>query len=116
MKHMNTALKHTKNASFHDLREAVSRFRTANDAICVLVSALTYQVTARTLNQQGCDYCGETYQESGPIAWTSHHCKVLIASETIIAECVQRLLRERGIAKDQIERDISNRNFLRHTM
>jgi hypothetical protein len=116
MKSTNTALKHTKNAAFHDLREAVSKFRTANDAISVLVSALTYQVAARTLNQRSCDYCGEAYQESGPIAWTSHQCNVLIASETIISECVQHLLRERAIAKNEIERYLSNRNLLRHTM
>jgi hypothetical protein len=83
---------------------AVSRFQTANDAICVLVSALTYQVTARTLNPQGCDYCGEEYTSPGPFAWASHHCKVLTAAENILSECVQHLLRERAMARIEIER------------
>jgi hypothetical protein len=101
MKYTNIALQHTNDAAFHDLREAVSKLRTANDAISVLVSALTYQVTARTLNQHGCDYCGETYQAPGPIVWTSHHCNVLFAAETIISECVQHLLRERAVLKNE---------------
>jgi hypothetical protein len=41
MKYTNIALQHTNNAGFHDLPEAVSKLRTANDAISVLVSALT---------------------------------------------------------------------------
>jgi hypothetical protein len=116
MKYTNNALKHTNNVAFHDLRDAVSRLRTANDAISVLVSALTYQVTARTLNQHCCDYCGEPYRKPGPIAWTSHHCNVLFAAETIISECVQNLLRERAVVKDEIERNLPNRSFLRRAM
>jgi hypothetical protein len=116
MKYTNKALKQANDPAFHDLREAVSKFRTANDAISVLVSALTYQVTARTLNQHGCDYCGERYQAPGPIAWTSHHCDVLFAAETIISECVQHLLRERAVVKSEIERYLPNRSFLRRAM
>ena len=116
MKYTNNALKHTNDPAFHDLRDAVSRLRTANDAISILVSALTYQVTARTLNQRGCDYCGEPYQEPGPIAWTSHHCNVLFAAETIISECVQHLLRERAVVKNEIERYLPNPSFLRRAM
>jgi hypothetical protein len=84
--------------------------------LSVLVSALTDQVTARTLNQHGCDYCGEPYQEPGPIAWTSHHCNVLFAAETIISECVQHLLRERAVVKNEIERYLPNRSFLRRAV
>jgi hypothetical protein len=116
MKYTNNALQHINDAAFHDLREAVSKLRTANDAISVLVSALTYQVTARTLNQHGCDYCGEPYREPGPIAWTSHHCNVLFAAETIISECVQHLLRERAVVKNEIERYLPNRSFLRRAV
>ena len=116
MKHTNNALKHTSDAAFHHLREAAGRLRTANDAISVLVSALTYQITARTLNQHGCDYCGEPYKEPGPIAWTSHHCTVLFAAETILSECVQHLLRERAIAKIEMERQLPDRKIFRHTM
>lgn len=116
MKYTNIALELTNVAALPDLQEAVSRLRMANDAISILVSALTYQVTARTLNQHGCDYCGEPYQEPGPIAWTSHHCNVLFAAEIIISECVQHLLRERAVVKNEIERDLTNRNFLRHAM
>ena len=116
MKHTNSALKYANDPAFPDLREAVSKLRTANDAICVLVSALTYQVTAQTLNQHGCDYCGERYQKPGPIAWTSHHCNVLVASETIISQCVQQLLRERAIVKNEIERYLPNRSFLRRAI
>src|SRR5215467_14584251 len=94
----------THDAVSQDLNTAVSRLRTANDAISALVSALTYQATARTLNQESCDYCGERYPAAGPMAWTSHNCKVLIAAENIISECVQYLLRERAIAKNEIER------------
>ena len=116
VKHMNNALKYANDPAFPDLREAVLKLRTANDAISVLVSALTYQVTAQTLNQHGCDYCGARYQEPGPIAWTSHHCNVLVASETIISECVQQLLRERAVVKNKIERYLFNRSFLRRAM
>jgi hypothetical protein len=116
MKYTNNALQQTNLAAFHDLQDAVSKLRTANDAISVLVSALTYQVTAQTLNQHGCDYCGARYQEPGPIAWTSHHCNVLVASETIISECVQQLLRDRGVVKNEIERYLFNRSFLRRAM
>ena len=114
---MKGTMKYLNDAGSHDLNSAVSRLRTANDAISVLVSALTYQVTARTLNQQSCDYCGERYQASGPIAWASHHCKVLIATESIISECVQHLLRERTIAKNEVERYLHNDvMFLRPAM
>jgi hypothetical protein len=116
VKHTNNALKHANGPDFHDLREAVSKLRTANDAISLLVSALTYQVTARTLNQHGCDYCGEPYQHPGPVAWTSHHCNVLFAAETIISECVQHLLRERAVVKNEIEQYLPNRSFLRRVM
>jgi hypothetical protein len=116
MKHTNNAFKHTSNAAFHDLREAVSTLRTANDAISVLVSALTYQATARTMNQRGCDYCGEAYQEPGPMGWASHHCNVLFAAETIISECVQHLLRERANTKDEIERCLADRSFFGRPM
>jgi hypothetical protein len=44
--HTNNALKYANDPAFPDLREAVAKLRTANDAISVLVSALTYQVTA----------------------------------------------------------------------
>lgn len=114
---MKGTLKQMNDAGSHDLSTAVSRLRTANDAISVLVSALTYQVTARTLNQQSCDYCGERYPVSGPIAWASHYCKVLTAAEHIISECVQHLLRERMIAKNEVERYLSNDvMFLRPAM
>lgn len=94
----------------------MSRLRRANDAISVLISALTYQVTARTLNQQSCDYCNEQYPAPGPIAWTSHNCRVLTAAENIISECVQHLLRERALAKYDVERYLANRAiFLRHS-
>jgi hypothetical protein len=116
MKYTNNALQHTNDAAFNDLREAVSKSRTANGAISVLVSALTYQVTARTLNQHGCDYCSEPYQEPSPIAWKSHHCNVLFAAETIISECVQHLLRERAVVKNEIERYLPNRSFLRRAV
>jgi hypothetical protein len=92
---------------------AVSRFQTTNDAICVLVSALTYQVTARTLNPQRCDYCGEQYAAPGPIAWATHNCIVLSAAENILSECVQHLLRERAIAKIEIERYLPDGEILR---
>jgi hypothetical protein len=114
--HTNNALKYANDPAFPDLREAVAKLRTANDAISVLVSALTYQVTTQTLNQHGCDYCGERYQEPGPIAWTSHYCNVLLAAETIISECVQQLLRERAVVKNDIERYLFNRSFLRRAM
>lgn len=116
MKYTNNALQQTDDAAFHDLQDAVSKLRTANDAISVLVSALTYQVTARTLNQHGCDYCGEQYQEPGPIAWTSHHCNVLFAAEIIISECVQHILRERAVVKNEIEGYLPNRSFLQCAM
>jgi hypothetical protein len=104
------------NAASHNLRTAVSRLRTANDAISILISALTYQVTARTLNQQSCDYCGEQYPAPGPIAWTSHNCKVLTAAESIISECVQHLLRERALARYDVERYLPDgAMFLRHS-
>lgn len=98
----------TNHSSLHDRRAAVSRLRTANDAICVLVSALTYQVTARTVNQQICDYCGERYRFPGPTAWASHTCRVLTEAENIISECIQHLLRERAIAKVEVERYIAS--------
>jgi len=101
-------MKHTHDPVSQDLRKAVSRLRTANDAISVLVSALTYQVTARTMNQQSCDYCGEPYPMPGSTAWASHHCKVLNAAENIISECVQHLLRERALAKYDVERYLPN--------
>ena len=114
---MKGALKQMNDVSSHDLSTAVSRLRTANDAISVLVSALTSQVTARTLNQQSCDYCGERYPAPGPIAWASHHCKVVTATEHIISECVQHLLRERTIAKNEVERYLRNDvMFLRPAM
>ena len=116
MKYTNNALQQTNDAAFHDLKDAVSKLRTANDAISVLVSALTYQVTARTLNQHGCDYCGEPYQKPGPIAWTSHHCNVLFAAEIIISECVQHILRERAAVKNEIEGYLPNRSFLQCAM
>jgi len=116
MKYTNNALQQTNDAAFHDLQDAVSKLRTANDAISVLVSALTYQVTARTLNQHGCDYCGEPYQKPGPIAWTSHHCNVLFAAEIIISECVQHILRERALVKNEIEGYLPNRSFLQCAM
>lgn len=105
MKHLNHTLKHTNEGRSQDLKTAASRLRMVNDAISILVSALTYQVTARTLNQSCCDYCGKQYVAPGPIAWTSHHCEVLIAAENIISESVQRLLAERAIAKNEIERN-----------
>lgn len=92
---------------------AVSRFQTANEAICVLVSALTYQATARTFNPQRCDYCGQQYAAAGPTAWASHECTVLTAAEIIISECVQHLLRERAIAKMELERYLGNGGILR---
>lgn len=116
MKYTNNALQQTTDAAFHDLQDAVSKLRTANDAISVLVSALTYQVTARTLNQHGCDYCGEPYQKPGPIAWTSHHCNVLSAAEIIISECVQHILRERAFVKNEIEGHLPNRSFMHRAM
>src|SRR5215471_1576776 len=110
-------MKYLNDAGSHDLTTAVSRLRTANDAISVLVSALTYQVTARTLNQQSCDYCGERYPAPGPIAWASHHCNVLTAAHNIISECVQYILRERTIAKNEVERYLPNDvTFLRRAM
>lgn len=104
------------NHARQDLRTAVTRLRTTNDAISVLVSALTYQVTARTLNPQNCDYCGEQYPAPGPIAWISHSCRVLTAAQNILSECVQHLLRERSIAKIEVERSLAGANFLHRLM
>jgi len=106
----------TKHTTLHDRRAALSRLRTANDAISVLVSALAYQVSARTENQQICDYCGEQYPAPGPLAWAAHNCRVLTTAENIISECVQHLLRERFIAKHELERYFANNTmFLGHT-
>lgn len=105
MKSPNRTLKHANERQSQDLRTADSRLRRVNDAISVLVSALTYQVTARTLNQSRCDYCGKRYAAPGPIAWISHHCEVLVAAENIISESVQSLLAERTLAKNEIERN-----------
>ncbi len=101
-------MKNINDAGPYDLSALMSIVRMANDAISVLVSALSHQVTARTMNQQRCDYCGEEYPTPGPFAWASHQCKVLTATETIISECVQQLLRERSIAKNQLERYLPN--------
>jgi len=94
----------TNHTTLHDRRAALSRLRTANDAISVLVSALAYQVSARTENQQTCDYCGEQYPAPVPMAWASHNCRVLTTAENIISECVQHLLRERFVVKRELER------------
>lgn len=107
-------MKYTKQLSLHDLRKAESSLRKSNDAISVLVSALSYQVTARTFSQQTCDYCGEQYHDPGPMAWASHHCRVLTAAENIISECVQHLLRERAIAKGDVERNLAIGEVLVH--
>jgi len=88
-----------------DLRTSVA---IANAGISTLVSALSYQTNARISNQYSCDYCGERYPTPGPIAWASHMCKVLTAAETIISECVQHILRERFIAKTQLERYLAD--------
>lgn len=104
------------NHARQDFKTAVTTLRTTNDAISVLVSALTYQVTARTLNQESCDYCGEQYPAPGPIAWTSHSCGVLTAAQNILSECVQHLLRERAIAKTEVERSLPRAVFVHHVM
>jgi hypothetical protein len=105
-------MNYSKQKELQEFRMDISRLRTSNDAISVLVSALTYQVTARTKNPEKCDYCGEEYPMPGPIAWASHHCKVLSAAENILSECVQHLLRERAIAKIEIERYDPNSEML----
>jgi len=101
---MKDTMNPTNHTTLHDRRAALSRLRTANDAISVLVSALAYQVSARTENQQTCDYCGEQYPAPGPMAWASHNCRVLTTAENIISECVQHLLRERFVVKRELER------------
>jgi len=101
-------MKPTNHDTLHDRRTAVSRLRRANDAISMLVSALAYQVSARTVNQQTCDYCGEQYPAPGPMAWALHSCRVVTAAENIISECVQHLLRERFIAKNDVERYLAS--------
>jgi hypothetical protein len=106
-------MKHANQEGSPEFRMAVSRFQTANEAICVLVSALTYQVSARTFNPQKCDYCGEEYALPGPFAWASHHCQVLTAAENILSECVQHLLRERAIARVEMERYRPNGEIVR---
>lgn len=97
-------MKHINDAGPYDLSALMYTVRMANDAISALVSALSHHVVARTINQQKCDYCGEQYPTPGPFAWASHDCRVLTATETIISECVQQLLRERFVAKSQLER------------
>src|SRR5215469_10078092 len=101
-------MKYRNYAGSHDRGTAMFRLRTANDAISHLVSALSYQVTVQTVNPQSCDYCGERYPSASAIAWASHNCKVLAAAQNIISECVQHLLRERAIAKIEIERCLSD--------
>lgn len=104
-------------AGSHDRGTAIFRLRTANDAISLLVSALSYQVTVQTANPQSCDYCGERYPSASAIAWASHNCKVLTAAQNILSECVQHLLRERAIAKIEIERCLTDKvALLRHAM
>ena len=114
--HVSPALKDRMNYSnqkgLQEFRMAISRFWASNDAISVLVSALTYQVTARSKNSERCDYCGEEYLMPGPMAWASHKCNVLDAAEDILSECVQHLLRERAIAKIEMERYDPNGEML----